>query len=46
MVTILDLRSSLELNDDQFAKICRYNPDRLSGEEILPGFVLDLNGIL
>jgi Uma2 family endonuclease len=22
------------------------NPDRLSGEEILPGFILDLNGIL
>ena len=27
MATILDLRSSLELNDDQFAKICRHNPD-------------------
>ncbi len=27
MQTILDLRSSLELNDDQFAKICRHNPD-------------------
>lgn len=22
------------------------NPDRLSGEKVLPGFVLDLNGIL
>ena len=27
METILDLRSSLDLNDDQFAKICQHNPD-------------------
>lgn len=47
----INLNPIIKLTDDQFYHLCRVNPDvkevledptELSGEDVLPGFVLDL----
>jgi hypothetical protein len=44
-VLILDLHPAIELTDEQSVEILQ-NPASLSGENVLPGFFLDLTEIL